>query len=403
MNTKKEKILLITGLFIACACILGFSVNFVEAKDKKVDAGGGSKESIKACPWNQVCESKGDCPNGNFNGVHYSNVNDIPCEAKGTCGGGSGNTVQQDPPIQGICGGFNGGFNPRNGLYGSSGGCASGDYGGGNWNGSNGVAGVSFIWSCNGSNGGGNSTCYFTPPPAAGSCGLSNGKITTKQPAVWDYMCSSGPESFTGLFENTYKWLCQGTYGGSNASCQAEALPQVGKCGDYFSQDSTALVEELPSDNAILCKRGLAKNISSSTTDFSWSCAGVGGAISSGVCKATKVSDGQTATVFSTSTPVKTLTVTGRITPNIVNKGQYCSLSDLEYTTNKGADDSYVICGVERNRVPYPDKSLTTTNYQVEPGYEYVFKCQDYSPTGIRATGETKPLKCVLNPTILER
>jgi hypothetical protein len=176
-------------------------------------------------------------------------------------------------------------------------------------------------------------------------------------------------------------------------------MPQVGKCGDSFVA-STALVDELPTDSSLLCKRGDPINKTSSETSFTWKCSGTSGSADSGICTAQKVGEGQTVTVFSTSTPVTALTVTGRITPNIVNKGQYCTLSDLEYTTNPGANDSLVACGVYRGAQTYSDQAPSTINYQVEPGFEYVFKCKDAN-TGVE--GSTNPLKCVLNPTIIER
>jgi hypothetical protein len=80
-------------------------------------------------------------------------------------------------------------------------------------------------------------------------------------------------------------------------------------------------------------------------------------------------------------------------------------LSDLEYTTNKGANDSFVVCNVYRGTQVYADKAVSTTGYQVEPGYDYVFRCNDLTPPplGTGTEGKTQPLKCVLNPVIIER
>jgi len=262
-----------------------------------------------------------------------------------------------------------------------------------------------------GGGGGGNPTpvdpCTYTPPscgvcggccPANGFCSAINGKVVSKNPGSQGCSSNYGISGPT-LSGDKYNWVCQATCGGNPASCSAYAMPQVGKCGDQFTSGSTAFVETLP-DASIICKRGNPTSPIVGSDNFTWKCTGNGGASDSEICTAKKVSEGQIATIFSTSTPVTYLTVTGRITPNIVNKGQYCTLSDLEYTTNPGANDSLVACGVYRGALEYPDKAESTLNYQVEPGYEYEFRCRDYN-TGVE--GKTQPLKCVLNPTILER
>jgi hypothetical protein len=206
----------------------------------------------------------------------------------------------------------------------------------------------------------------------------------------------SGPT----LNSDKYNWTCAGSCGGASQSCSAYVLPQVGKCGDSFVSGSNSLVNTLPADS-IICKRGNPINKIEVADKFTWTCQGTGGAASSNVCTAMKVGEGQTATTFSTSTPVTSLTVTGRITPNIVNKGQYCTLSDLEYTTNAGANNQLIACSVYRGSNVYPDKSTATLNYQVEPGYDYEFRCADFNPPYM--SNKTKPLKCVLNPSVIER
>ena len=290
-----------------------------------------------------------------------------------------------------------GNFNIGNHHYGGSEACA--------------VLGKNCPSGGGGGGGGGGSTyvdpCSYTPPscgvcggccPANGSCSAINGKVVSKNPGSQGCSSDYGVDGPT-LSGDKYNWVCRATCGGSPVSCSAYAMPQVGKCGDPFVSGVDAFVDTLPSSE-IICKRGNPTTPTVTDETFTWKCAGTGGAADSGICTATKVGDDQTATVFSTSTPVTYLTVTGRITPNIVNKGQYCTLSDLEYTTNPGANDSLVACGVERGGKAYPDKSDSVLNYQVEPGYDYVFRCRDYN-TGLE--GSTKPLKCVLNPSILER
>jgi hypothetical protein len=401
MKTKMiKKILILSGFVFTALFIFGINFNVAEA----------------SCPKGKVCFSSSGCANFNIGSRHYGGSEQ--CSVLGRNCPPSPQTTwtppwtpswtppwtpppppPPPPPVHGVCGGANENFNVRTGLFSPAGTCAAGNIGGVSWNGTN------YSWGCYGYNGGGNAYCSWNVRPVAGICGGLNGKIVTKQPASWDYMCSSGPQSNITISQNTYKWSCQGSYGGSDAFCQSEMLPQIGKCGDSFTSGSTALVEELPKENSILCRNGVATNFDSSSTDFSWICTGSGGAGNSEICKANKVGEGQTVTTFSTSTPVTNLDVSGRVTPNIANKGQYCTLSDLEYTTNPGADDSFVVCNVYRGNQVYSDQNLSTTGYQVEPGYDYIFRCNDLTlpPLGFGATGETNPLKCLLNPTILER
>lgn len=379
ITIKIKKIIAISGLVLGAL--------FVYVSDvKNAEAG---------CPKGKVCFSDSGCGNFNIGNKHYGGSEQ--CAVLGrNCP-----PPPPPPPVHGVCGSPSTPFNKQTGKFNPSGRCASGSVGSNSWNDAEGK----LTWRCNGSNGGSSSSCRWNAPAMNGQCGGLDGTITSGSPSTWGQMCSSGPQSSLSTQENTYKWSCIGTYGGSDDLCQAEKLPQVGKCGDLFESGTDTVVSSLP-DNSYLCKRGTAGSINSSDTQYSWVCEGSGGAASSGTCVAKRAQNGEALTNLGSSTlgnPVTQLKVTGRITPNIVNKGDFCSLSDLEYTTNTGADDSFIACNVYRGSQIYEDKDRSKTGYQVEPGSEYFFKCADITPGGLGLTGQSPSLKCLLNPSVLER
>jgi len=196
-----------------------------------------------------------------------------------------------------------------------------------------------------------------------------------------------------------------GTYGGNNSICKAEMQPTVGRCNDLFVTGNT-IVSELPSDN-FLCKTGSIKSpaqLNSISNLWTWVCDGLGGAAESGLCKATqKTSEDQQVTEIE-DIKLTELSVTGRITPNIVNKGQYCTLTDLQYKTNPGAD-AFVVCNVYKGKVApgyiVLDADPNKIGHQVSPGYDYYYSCETQEPPKIKA--DSVVLKCVLNPAVLER
>ena len=274
-------------------------------------------------------------------------------------------------------------------------------------------AGSTYSYSCLGSNGGRNDTsCSWTPPEMDGLCGGPfNGRIVNREiPAdqqTWSNQCSSGPQTLISKNDLTksYDWNCLGTYGGDNSICKAEMQPTIGKCNDLFVDGST-VVSELPDDN-FLCKTGSIKSpaqLNSISNLWTWVCDGLGGAAESGLCKVTqKTSEEQEVTNIE-DIELTELSVSGRITPNIVNKGQYCTLSDLQYKTNPGADNSFIVCNVYKGKIAqaniYLDKDVNKDGHQVEPGFDYYYSCEDYST---KVTANPIVLKCVLNPSVIER
>ena len=289
--------------------------------------------------------------------------------------------------------------------------CTSGSLSGG-WSAGE-SAGSTYNYSCLGSNGGRNDTgCSWTPPEMDGLCGGPfNGRIVNKEiPAsqqTWNNQCSSGPETRITSNNSTksYDWNCLGTYGGNDSICKAEMQPTIGKCNDLFVDGST-VVSEIPSDN-FLCKTGSVKGTAQLNTIsnlWTWVCDGLGGAAESGLCKVTqKTSDDQEVTEIE-DIRLTELSVTGRITPNIVNKGQYCTLTDLQYKTNPGADNSFIVCNVYKGKIlpanVYLDKDNSKDGHQVEPGYDYYYSCEDYAT---KVAAKPIVLKCVLNPVVIER
>lgn len=383
MREKINKIIMSSSAIMIALFVFGVSV-------EKVDA--------KSCPKGKVCFSDSGCGNFNIGNTHYGGSEQCAVLGK-NCPPPA--PPPPPPPVHGVCGNPSTPFNPQTGMFSPSGRCASGNLGNNSWDNNTGR----LTWRCNGYNGGSSSSCNWTAPAMNGQCGGLDGTITSRMPTGWAQMCTSGPQTAITTNGNTYKWSCIGTYGGVNDSCQAEMLPQVGKCGDLFEEGSDTIVSSLP-DNSYLCKRGNSTSVNTTDEEYTWRCAGTGGAASSGTCTANRVQEGQTATNLASSTlgtPVTQLNVTARITPNIVNKGDFCALSDLEYTTNTGADDSFVVCNVYRGTQVYEDKNKTETGYQVEPGYEYVFRCTDITPGGLGLNDQSQNLKCVLNPSVIER
>ena len=301
--------------------------------------------------------------------------------------------------------------------------CTSGGLSGGYWSsGTN--AGSTYNYSCLGSNGGRNDTgCSWTPEPMAGICGSffnGRGGITNKISGTsydaWNYLCSSGPKSaittqvssLTGSAVSEI-WNCLGTYGGNNASCNISYVPTSGKCNDLFVDGSNS-VSVLPA-TGFLCKKGTVKStdvaFDSINSVWSWVCKGTGGNPDSGTCSVKKSVDptvDPTVTTVDAKVTTEKITVSGRITPNIVNKGQFCTLTDLNYEVYPKNADALVLCDVYKGKVDPAsvvyDADLSKVGHQVGPGFDYYYSCKDLNSDKV---SESVVMKCVLNPIVIER
>jgi hypothetical protein len=238
------------------------------------------------------------------------------------------------------------------------------------------------------------------PPPCSPSNGVCNSKYVntfiSSALSNSSILCASGSKTGTTISGDKYKWTCRGSCGGSTASCQAKVMPQVGKCSSFFELGKDTVVQVLPTDSKFLCSAGTPKNITQNDNYYTWICEGSGGSVSSDICRARITDDAPDLVLIR----VEKLEVTARITPPIVNPGEYCNIVDIDYKTNAGADTSLVSCNIYRNNIVHEDRDPSKLGHQVEPKFEYIFKCIDVA-TGLQA--QTKPMTCVLNPVINER
>jgi len=122
----------------------------------------------------------------------------LPSAVNGSCGSSSGANLYSAPSSN-LC----------------SAGAASAISGSGPWH-----------WFCNGSYGGTNASCYANLV-VNGACGASSGASFYVAPS--SNLCSNGSfSSVTG--SGPWSWFCNGSYGGTNASCSAN-LAVDGLCG----------------------------------------------------------------------------------------------------------------------------------------------------------------------------
>jgi hypothetical protein len=116
-----------------------------------------------------------------------------------------------------------------------------------------------------------------TPSPINGTCGSANGISTILAPNA--KLCTTGvASSVTGA--GPFLWSCEGSNGGSNASCSAPLKPTPinGVCGT----ENGVAASNPPSAN--LCSSGTASTVTG-TGPFAWSCAGINGG-TNGSCSA---------------------------------------------------------------------------------------------------------------------
>jgi hypothetical protein len=125
-----------------------------------------------------------------------------------------------------------------------------------------------FDWTCAGGSGGTTASCSANLL-ANGSCGSANGVAVSSAPTV--NLCSAGTASaVTG--SGPWNWTCAGSNGGSTASCSAPLTSSAvnGVCGSMNGvYTSTA-----PTTN--LCSTGMATAVSGSGP-WTWSCDGTNG------------------------------------------------------------------------------------------------------------------------------
>ncbi|MFA5296278.1 MAG: DUF2341 domain-containing protein [Methanoregulaceae archaeon] len=94
--------------------------------------------------------------------------------------------------------------------------------------------GGSTSWTCNGLWGGTNSgtgTAYRTITVVNGSCGTANGQSSYFPPQT--NLCATGTASSVAINPTTFTWTCNGSGGGTTASCSSSQLTRPRPCGVY--------------------------------------------------------------------------------------------------------------------------------------------------------------------------
>jgi len=130
------------------------------------------------------------------------------------------------------------------------------------------AVGGSVSWVCNGINGGTNSgTCSasrYASAPVNGTCGTANGHgyYATSEIDTAAEQCSAG--TFASFTDNgsSWSWDCNGSNGGTNASCSANKVA----CGSYHN----TIRRDQPSSN--LCSYGTNTSLTLTSNIWYWSC-----------------------------------------------------------------------------------------------------------------------------------
>jgi len=125
------------------------------------------------------------------------------------------------------------------------------------------------------------SSSSLTSLPIAGVCGSSNGSNLYSKPTA--NLCSAGTNSSVSG-SAPWTWFCNGSFGGTNASCSANIV--IGVCGS----SNGANFYSAPTAN--LCSVGNASAVSGSGPWY-WACLGANGGMHTTVsCSANKTVDG---------------------------------------------------------------------------------------------------------------
>ena len=82
-----------------------------------------------------------------------------------------------------------------------------------------------YLWSCNGSNGGTNAPCSLDKTTGGGS--VINGSCSATKNS-----CIAGSATSTSESQTQYLWSCNGSNGGTNASCSLNKTTGGGACGE---------------------------------------------------------------------------------------------------------------------------------------------------------------------------
>lgn len=240
--------------------------------------GGGSSTACSATrPINGACgpaagttataqpTGSAACTAGNF-----SDTADTATLYNWSCTGSGGGTssactANRSSTETGICGSANGVGTP---TYPTSGHCSSGTLSTLDSAASDG----SFNWSCLGSGGGDNDSCY-APKSRDGLCGTSHTR-TVSAPPTGAQLCSVGAVTDFSSAPN-YTWKCAGTGGGNSPSCFANRPSSNGTCGTA----NLSTQDQQPFGTAA-CGTGEFREVADTTGTWRWACDGTNGGTS---------------------------------------------------------------------------------------------------------------------------
>ena len=227
----------------------------------------------------------GSC--GSANGVARTSA-----PSSGLCSAGTASAVSGSGPWTWTCAGSGGGSTAScsapllvavvNGACsGTAGACTSGTAAS-----DNGLiaCGTTRTWNCNGSGGGTNASCSIANPSCAvnGSCGTSNGGTFTTAPST--NLCVAGTVTPITTNPTTYTWSCNGSGGGSNASCTANRRVNA-VCGVANT------VPTATSPSSGLCSTGSAGAVTNPPNQWNWTCSGINGGTNAS-CSAPRIIHG---------------------------------------------------------------------------------------------------------------
>jgi len=95
--------------------------------------------------------------------------------------------------------------------------------------------------------------------------------------------------------------------------------------------------------------------------------------------------------------PPTPISINARLTPNIVNRGSFCTATSTISNLTAGTTCNIYKTGQES--IAYSDQNTSLNDPQLEPGFRYVYICKD-STTEVARSRE---LYCAANPSVLER
>ncbi|HOS88135.1 MAG TPA: hypothetical protein PLG37_01500, partial [Candidatus Pacearchaeota archaeon] len=157
-----------------------------------------------------------------------------------------------------------------------------------------------WLWTCNGINGGTNASCYAykAGAPINGQCGSQNnpsgnGVVRDSLTSSSPNLCAAGNVSnfqiFNGGDGDAYWWLCDGLNGGNGSNWCLVHIKANGSCGT----SNGGTFSSAPTTN--LCSAGTASSVTTNSTTYTWTCAGAYGGTTAS-CSANRTVNGSCGT-----------------------------------------------------------------------------------------------------------